>query len=142
MQSSQHFCKINQSVQAVIGTIAPGQEDNVWYDFRKAQVEKCTTEMPHAGNDYLEALIALYGASELRETIIQILSIIVDLMPYIDIRKLLPEVTDYKLHQAKRYLLTHGRVQPLSTITRYRTRVTLPKIDHFIGFISDPNFVC
>ena len=62
-------------------------------------------------------------------------------MPYNDIRKLLPEVTDYKLHQAKRHVLTHGRGQLLPTITKYRTGVTLPKIDHFIGFISDPNFV-
>ena len=137
----EHFRKINQGVQAVIGTIAPGQEDNVWHDFMKGQVEKCTRELPHAGNDYLEALIASYGASESKVTRIQILSIIVDLMPYNEIRKLLPEVTDYKLHQAKRHLLTHGRGQPLPTITRYRTGVTMPKIDHFIGFISDPNFV-
>ena len=53
----EHFRKITQSVQAVIGTIAPGQEDNVWCDFMKAQVEKCTTEMPNAGNDYLDALM-------------------------------------------------------------------------------------
>ena len=44
----EHFRKINQSVQAVIGTIAPGQEDNVWYDFVKAQVEKCTREIRDA----------------------------------------------------------------------------------------------
>ncbi len=83
----------------------------------------------------------MYGASESKVTKIQILSIIVDLMPYNEIKKLLPEVTDYKLHQVKRQLLMHGRGQPLPTITRYRTGVTLPKIDHFIGFISDPNFV-
>jgi hypothetical protein len=62
-------------------------------------------------------------------------------MPYNEIKKLIPHFTDYKLHQAKRHLLMHGRGQPLPKITRYRTGVTLPKIDHFIGFISDPNFV-
>ena len=41
----EHFGKINHSVQAVIVTIGPGQEKNVWYDFMKAQVEKCTTEI-------------------------------------------------------------------------------------------------
>jgi endonuclease III len=87
----------------------------------KGQVEKCTREILNARNDYLEALIASYGASESKATRIQILSIIVDLMPYNDIKKLL-EVTDYKLYQAKKQLLTHGRGQPLPTITRYRTR--------------------
>ena len=118
----EHLRKINQGVQAVIGTIVSGQEDDVWYDFMKGQVEKCTREILNARNDYLEALIASYGASESKATKIQILSIIVDLMPYNDIKKLLPEVTDYKLYQAKKQLLTHGRGQPLPTITRYRTR--------------------
>ncbi len=109
----EHVRKINQGIQAVIGTIAPGQEDEVWYDFMKGQVEKCTRQMPNTRNDYLEAVIASYGASESKVTKIQILSIIVDLMPYNEIKKLLPEVTDYKLHQAKRQLLMHGRGQPL-----------------------------
>jgi hypothetical protein len=68
-------------------------------------VEKCTRDIPNARNDYLEALIASYGASESKVTRIQILSIIVDLMPYNDIKKLLPEVTDNKLYQAKKQLL-------------------------------------
>jgi hypothetical protein len=92
------------------------------YDFTKGQVEKCTREIPNARNDYLEALIASYSASESKVN-----------------RKLLPEVTDYKLYHTKKQLLMHGRGQP--TITRYRTGVTLPKIDHFIRFISDPTFV-
>ena len=68
-------------------------------------MEKCTRDIPNARNDYLEALIASYGASESKVTRIQILSIIVDLMPYNDIKKLLPEVTDNKLYQAKKQLL-------------------------------------
>ncbi|CAB4035065.1 Hypothetical predicted protein, partial [Paramuricea clavata] len=55
---------INQGVQAVIGTTAPGQEDDVWCDFMKGQVEKCTREIANARNHYLEAIIASYGASE------------------------------------------------------------------------------
>ena len=138
----EHIGKINQGIEAVIGSIVPGQEDVVWHDFMKGQVEKCTRQMPNTRNDYLDAVIASYGASESKVTKIQILSIIVDLMPYNEIKKRLPKVTDYKLNQAKRQLLMqHGRGQPLPTITRYRTGVILPKIDHFIGFISDLNFV-
>ena len=42
---------------------------------------------------------------------------------------------------AKKHLISYGRGQPLPPIPKYHVSVTLPKIDHFTGFISSPHFV-
>ena len=89
----------------------------------------------------IHALAAAYRQSEARVTKLQILSIIVDIFPQRQIQDLLPEITKYQLFQAKKHLISYGRGQPLPAIPKYRVSVTLPKIDHFIGFISSPHFV-
>ena len=71
----------------------------------------------------------------------QILSIIVDIFPRRKVQDFLPEITKYQLFQAKKHLISYGRGQPLPATPKYRVSVTLPKIDHFIGFISSPHFV-
>ena len=92
--------------------------------------------------DYsIHALAAAYRQSEARVTKMQILSIIVDIFPQQQIQDLLPEITKYQLFQAKKHLISYGRGQPLPAVPKYRVSVTLPKIDHFIGFISSPHFV-
>ena len=89
----------------------------------------------------IHALAAAYRQSEARVTKMQILSIIVDIFPQRKVQDLLPEITKYQLFQAKKHLTSYGRGQPLPAIPKYRVSVTLPKIDHFIGFISSPHFV-
>ena len=89
----------------------------------------------------IHALAAAYRQSEERVTKLQILSIIVDIFPQRQIQDLLPEITKYQLFQAKKHLISYGRGQPLPAIPKYRVSITLPKIDHFIGFISSPHFV-
>ena len=87
------------------------------------------------------AIAAAYRQSEAGVTKTQILSIIVDTFPQRKVQDFLPEVTKYQLFQDKKHLISHGRGQPLPAIPKYRVSVTLPKIDHFIGFISSSHFV-
>ena len=70
-----------------------------------------------------------------------ILSVIVDIFPQQQIQDLLPKVTKHQLFPAKKHLISCGRGKPLPAVPKYRVGLTLPKIDHFIGFISSPHFV-
>ena len=125
----------------------PGQEDETWAEltrsgtldaqFNARKIGRMQIEVDHS----IHALAAAYRQSEARVTKLQILSIIVDIFPQRQIQDLLPEITKYQLFQAKKHLISRGRGQPLPPVPKYRVSVTLPKIDHFIGFISSPHFV-
>lgn len=141
----EHVRKIKQSVTAVIETIAPGQADKVWADMKltgNLDSQFNVNSLSYVESDTsLNALAAAYREAETRTTKIQILSIIVDTFSQQHIQASLPEATKYQLTQAKKHLLSHGRGQPMPAIPKYRVGLTMPKIEHFIGFISTPHFV-
>ncbi len=100
------------------------------------------TMFSHSVSDpAVNALTAAYREAETRTTKIQILLVILDIFPQQFIQTCLPEVTKYQLTQAKKHLLSHGRGQPMPSIPKYRIGLTLPKIEHFTGFISTPPFI-
>ena len=144
----EHLRKVRQGIVAVVETIAPGQEDETWEEltrsgildaaqFNARKMGRMQIEADHS----IHALAAAYRQSEARVTKMQILSIIVNIFPQQQIQDLLPEITKYQLFQAKKHLISYGRGQPLPAVPKYRVSVTLPKIDHFIGFLTSPHFV-
>ena len=143
----EHLRKVRQGIVAVVETIAPGQEDETWAELTRSGILDAQFNAGKKGRMQIEtdhsihALAAAYRQSEARVTKMQILSIIVDIFPQRKVQDLLPEITKYQLFQAKKHLISYGRGQPLPAIPKYRVSVTLPKIDHFIGFISSPHFV-
>ena len=143
----EHLRNVRQGIVSVVETIAPGQEDETWAEltrsgtldaqFNARKIGRMQIEADHS----IYALAAAYCQSEARVTKLQILSIIVDIFLQRQIQDLLPEITKYQLFQAKKHLISRGRGQPLPPVPKYRVSVTLPKVDHFIGFISSPHFV-
>ena len=142
-----HVRKVRQGIVAVVETIAPGQKDETWAELTRSGILDAQFNAGKIGRMQIEAdhsiqvLAAAYRQSEARVTKLLILSIIVDIFPQWQIQDLLPEVTKYQLFQAKKHLISCGRGQPLPAAPKYRVGLTLPKIDHFIGFISSPHFV-
>ena len=137
----EHLRKVKQGIVSVIETIAPGKEGETWAELTRSvsldaffNLGMIRLEVDHS----IQALAAAYRQSDAKFTKIQILSIIIDIFPQQQIQVLLPEVTKYQLFQAKKHLLSCGRGQPLPTVPKYRVGLTMPKIDHFIGFISSP----
>ena len=143
----EHLRKVRQGIVAVVGTIAPGQEDETWAELTRSGILDAQFNAKKMGRMQIEAdhsihaLAAAYRQSEARVTKLQILSITVDIFPQRQIQDLLPEITKYQLFQAKKHLISCGRGQPSPAVPKYRVSVTLPKIDYFIGFISSPHFV-
>ena len=143
----EHLIKVKQGIVSVIETIAPGQEGETWAEltrsgsldaiFNVGNIGRIRLEADHS----IQALAAAYRQSDAKLIKIQILSIIIDIFPQQQIQVLLPEVTKYQLFQAKKHLLSCGRGQPLPAVPKYLVVLTMPKIDHFIGFISSPHFV-
>ena len=90
----------------------------------------------------IHALAAAYRQSEARVTNkLQILSIIVDIFPQRQIKIYSLKLQNTNCFKLKKHLISCGRGQPLPAVPKCRVSVTLPKIDHFIGFISGPHFV-
>ena len=143
----EHLRKVRQGIVSVVETIAPGQEDETWAELTRSGTLDAQLNARKIGRMQIEAdhsihaLAAAYRQSEARVTKLQILSIIVDIFPQRQIQDLLPEITKYQLFQAKKHLISCGRGQPLPPVPKYRVNVTLPKINHFIEFISSPHFV-
>ena len=143
----EHIRKVKQGIVSVIETIAPGQEGETWAEltcsgsldafFNVGYLGRLRLEADHS----IQALAAAYRQSDAKLTKIQILSITIDIFPQQQIQVLLPVVTKYQLFQAKKHLLSCGTGQPLPAVPKYRVDLIMPKIDHFIGFISSPHFV-
>jgi hypothetical protein len=89
----------------------------------------------------LAALQNAYDDAEEKSTKMQILSIFVYQFSQSELQQMLPDVTLYKINQAKRHLLEKGRGQPVVSSTVHRNSVTMPKVDHFVAFIASPHLV-
>ena len=107
----EHLRKVRQGIVAVVGTIAPGQEDETWAELTRSGILDAQFNARKIGRMQIEtdhsmhALAAAYRQSEARVTKLQILSIIVDIFPQRQIQDLLPEITKYQLFQAKKHFL-------------------------------------
>ena len=140
---SEHLRKVRQGIVAVLGTIAPGQEDETWAELTRSGIldaqfiDRKIGRMQIEADHLIHALAAAYRQSEARATKLQILSIIVDIFPPHQIQDLLPEITKYQMFHAKKgHLISCGRGQPLPAVPKYRVSVTLPKIDHWVHIKS------
>ena len=135
----EHLRKAEQGVQPVLYAIAPGQEDKVLKDLINRLAIDQSGDIKH--EESIQAFVEAYSLAKDKATKEQILSIIVDKFTHNEINMWLPEVSKYRLEQAKKHLLSFGRGQRPPEVKRYRTAMTLPKVDHFIEFISSPHFV-
>ena len=90
---------------------------------------------------YLEALVETYQHATSWDTRRQVLAIIADLVPYLDIQKFMRRLTDYRIKEARMHILKYGRSAAVPLTKSPKMRVNESQLDHFLTFITSSHVV-
>ena len=136
--------KAKDAVVTSLEVISPGNPAALWEALKRSQsVEKtlCTANQTPMDQKYLEALAETYQNANSWDTRRQVLSIMADLIPYSVLQQFIPGITDYRIKEARKHAIQHGRGVPLPATKSPRMRVDECQLDHFLSFITSPHVV-
>ena len=71
----------------------------------------------------------------------QILSLFADDFSRAELQEMIPGLSKWRIDQARQHATEAGKGQPLLEIPSFRTRIEHEKVDHFVEYISRPEFV-
>ncbi|KAK6173861.1 hypothetical protein SNE40_017244 [Patella caerulea] len=127
--------KAQEGFNLVLHCLAPGQEDELMQIVQKGVVESSSDE------DVTDSLVKCYHESSSSHTKRQILSILACNKTKQELQKLIPGLTVYRIDMARKHAIQVGQGQPVEIAPIQRNRMEEVKIDHFIDFVSRPEFV-
>jgi len=90
---------------------------------------------------YLEVLAETYQHATSWDTRRQVLAIMADLVPYRDIQKFIPGLTDYRIKEARLHILKYGHGAAVPLKKSPRMRVNEDQLDRFLTFITSSHVV-
>ncbi|KAK6181913.1 hypothetical protein SNE40_009691 [Patella caerulea] len=127
--------KTKEVKSLTLNIIAPNQEDQLMQLIQAGSKETGVKE-----KDILQKLVSCYNEAPNWYTKRQILSIFVKDHSKTELLKLVPGLTVYRIDQARKHVDHVGIAQPLELAPITRTRLNDGKVDHFLDFISRPEF--
>ncbi|XP_038045558.1 uncharacterized protein LOC119720097 [Patiria miniata] len=132
--------KAKEAFGLVLHCLAPGQEDGLM----KITIGETTAESSQSGQDFdssTRSLVECYQTADNWCTKRQILSILARNMTKQRLLQLIPGLTIYRIDAARKHAKESGGGQPVELEPITRSRLQKTKVDHFIQFISRPEFV-
>ena len=145
-QKCYYLRKVRQVFSAVLSTIAPDQEDEVFeallsssgYDIQ----EKTRDDVKeNAFSNEIPILLEAYNQSESRHTRLQILSMFSRHFSKQELREMIPGLSKWQIDRARRHAAKEGPGHQVVPIPIKRTRLDPVKTSHFVNFIARPNFL-
>ena len=119
--------------------IAPGDAGYLWTAVQSSHCVEIALGMDdNIDRKYLEALAETYQHATSWDTRRQVLAIIADLVPYRDIQKFIPGLTDYRIKEARMHILKYGHGAAVPLTKSPRMRVNESQLDHFLTFNEFP----
>ena len=146
-QQRYYIRKAKESIATSLSVIAPGQEELVWKAL-KAEVHldadrdnqgKRKRFDPSSG--LVDVLIKAYEQADHWQTKRQILSLFADYFSRAELQEMISGLSKWRIDQARQHATEAGKGQPLPELPRFRAKIDREKVDHFIEFISRPEFV-
>ena len=144
-QKSYYIRKVRQAFQAVLSTVVPEQENEVLQEV----LNQCVDAEP--GNDVdkdnivdkkeLSILLAAFNEAESRQTRLQILSLFAKHFTKKELREMVPGLSNWQIDQARRHAVKEGPGKLVISTPIKRTRLDPHKTNHFVNFLSRPNFL-
>lgn len=138
--------KAGQSVIAIMEDIAPKCPAQLFQAMCSSQAIQQTFPSDDESEvvvdeTLMEALADCYHAATSWETRRQILSIMADKVSYKKMRRWIPNLSIYRVTEAKRHCLVYGRGAPVRSVSASGMRCSVTQIDHFIGFITSSHII-
>ena len=130
-----------------MSVITPGQEELVWkalqtdalLDANKDNQGKRKRFDPSSG--LVDVLIKVYEQADHWQTKRQILSLFADDFSRAELQEMIPGLSKWRIDQARQHATEAGKGQPLPEIPSFRRKIDPEKVDHFIEYISRPQFL-
>ena len=105
-----YVTRATTAIVTALEVIAPGDAGHLWTAVQSSHcVETALGMDDNIDRKYLEALAETYQHATSWETRRQVLAIIAALVPYRDIQKFIPGLTDYRIKEARMHILKYGR---------------------------------
>lgn len=128
---SYYLRKARESIYLVLNVIAPGQEESLLKTIQE-------NEKQHPIDSTTRCIIDAFHNARNSRTQIQILSLIVNNFTKLELQTMNPGLSVSKIDSARKYLLVAGAGNLVVQPKIYRTKLTRPKVTHFIDFVMNP----
>ena len=146
-QQRYYIRKAKETIVTSLSVITPGQEELVWkalqtevlLDPNRDNQGKRKRFDPNSG--LVDILVKAYEQAGHWQTKRQILSLFVDDFSRAELQEMIPGLSKWRIDQARQHATEAGKGQSLPEIPSFRTRIEHEKVDHFIEYISRPEFV-
>ena len=145
-QQKYYLRKAKELIQSTLTVISPGQEDQIWRSLRQephlVQSEDSTKPKQFdIESDLMDALVKAHNEAQSWQTKRQILSLFANDFSRAELQRTLPGLTKWQIDQARDHATKSGRGQPIPERQIFRTRIDNDKIDHFLDFVSRPEYL-
>ncbi|ESP02999.1 hypothetical protein LOTGIDRAFT_156957 [Lottia gigantea] len=127
--------KTHDTISIVLNLIAPNQEEKLMDIVMKSEKTGIDSD-----DRLLEQLVNCYNRASSWQTKRQILSISVQNHTKSALLDLIPGLTKYRIDQARKHAMEAGHAQPVESHPVIRKRLDDTKVDHFLDFISRPEY--
>ena len=146
-QQRYYIRKAKETIATSLSVITPGQEELVWkalqtevlLDSNRDNQGRRKRFDPNSG--LVDILVKAYEQAGHWQTKRQILSLFADDFSRAELQEMIPGLSKWRIDQARQHATEAGKGQPLPEISSFRTRIEPEKVDHFIEYISRPEFV-
>ena len=146
-QQKYYSRKAKEALGAVLTIISPGQEEELWDDIKQTpflSMETSGSTRPKrfdGTQGLVDVLVKAYNEAESWQTKRQILSLFANDFSRLELQELIPGLSKWRIDQARQHAIKTGKGQPVPSQPIFRQKIEQSKIDHFIDFISRPEFI-
>ncbi|PFX23818.1 hypothetical protein AWC38_SpisGene11612 [Stylophora pistillata] len=140
----EHISKASKSIVAVLEVIAPGDTCALWEAVKNARLVDDALSVENADQSetiYLRALAETYEHAIGWETRRQVLSIMVELVPFSKLQEYLPGIPRDRVTPARHHIKKYRRGVPLPTARSTTMRIDYSQLDHFLSFLARPHVI-
>ena len=92
-------------------------------------------------SDLIDALLQAHNEAQSWQTKRQILSLFANGFSRLELQKMIPGLSKWRIDQARNHATETGKGQPILKKPIYRERIENVKVDHFFGYISRPELL-
>ena len=146
-QQKYYVRKAREAVITSLSVISPGQEKELWSSIQNESIiegeERDTAKRKRfdTSTGLIDVLIKAHDQANTWQTKRQILSLFANDFSRIELQKLIPGLSKWRIDQARQHATEAGRGQLVHENPIFRTRIDPVKVDHFINYISRPDLL-
>ncbi|KAK3719183.1 hypothetical protein QZH41_007785 [Actinostola sp. cb2023] len=143
--SSTQQKKAKEAIKAALLVVTPGQENEMWNAIRMGSLfdddEPSRRKHFDPNTKLIDELVKAHNQADSWQTKRQILSLFANDFSRAELQEIVPELSKWRIDQARQHGTERGRGQPVEDQPIHRTRIYVVKVDDFIDFISRPDML-